>query len=335
MKKIIKSILSFNSKNIISLNSNILKFLNDRFLKYYADEIFKQKQYVVVLYHNITDELKNKSIGVNVTSENFKSQILLLKKFFTICRYSDLYNIDYSKLNKPPLIITFDDAYNGVYKNAFPVLKDFKLPAVMFVSPYFVEHQKYLWWDVVYDYLLNLPVSNQNYKLFDNYIYTKYSEESSWHTFKFISNIFVTYPIEKIYEILIKYFQYEKFSYTEMKAMSWDELKTINESVFEIGNHSYNHSFLPMISETDFVNDINKAEKIIQQNLKVNTKLFAIPYGDKNSYNESIIKILQKKEYNSIFMNYGGINNFRNLDSIQINRTALYDYPYIYYKSLI
>jgi peptidoglycan/xylan/chitin deacetylase (PgdA/CDA1 family) len=47
------------------------------------------------------------------------------------------------------VLVTFDDGY---YNNirAFPILEQFKIPAVFFISSDHIKHEKAFWWDVAF-----------------------------------------------------------------------------------------------------------------------------------------------------------------------------------------
>lgn len=83
------------------------------------------------MYHNIVETVKPDAPDW-VCIDLFRKQInYVLKKGFTPIVPQLLLTPD--KMPDKPILITFDDGYEGVYKYAFPVLKEFKLSATIFL----------------------------------------------------------------------------------------------------------------------------------------------------------------------------------------------------------
>ncbi len=45
--------------------------------------------------------------------------------------------------------VTFDDGYRGVYRNAFPILNEMRIPATVFLTTGYLGSSNLLWWDVL------------------------------------------------------------------------------------------------------------------------------------------------------------------------------------------
>lgn len=90
----------------------------------------------VLMYHNISDDIppSYRSIKVN----DFREQMRYLKKKCEVIDIRKLIEIyrspqTMSKSRKPRVVITIDDGHYDNYTNAFPILKEFGLPATLFI----------------------------------------------------------------------------------------------------------------------------------------------------------------------------------------------------------
>lgn len=91
------------------------------------------------MYHNISPK---KKIG-DVHIKDFENQIKLLKKL----NYQPIVLKNLHKnYNFKKIVITFDDAYENIFKYAFPILKHYKFPATIFVVTNSVG--KFNIWDI-------------------------------------------------------------------------------------------------------------------------------------------------------------------------------------------
>lgn len=106
----------------------------------------------VLTYHRITERRCASRDGratepsINVSPEQFRKQLLGLKeKGFQFCSLADVIEAS-SKWSRQGgsfperlVAVTFDDIYDNVFHNAWPVLKEFKIPATVFISTAFLD----------------------------------------------------------------------------------------------------------------------------------------------------------------------------------------------------
>ena len=80
----------------------------------------------ILMYHSISDEFDK----LSVHKKAFSKQMNLMKKLgYETINLSELNN----STSKKNFIITFDDGYIDVFKNAFPILKKLNYKATVFI----------------------------------------------------------------------------------------------------------------------------------------------------------------------------------------------------------
>ena len=86
--------------------------------------------------------------------------------------------------------------------------------------------------------------------------------------------------------------------------MNWQQIKEIEkEPNVYIGNHSHSHDYLVNFKKEDFVDDINKANKILINNLGYNPIFFSYPFGEYSEY----IKKYISKNFQFAFGQHSGV----------------------------
>jgi glycosyltransferase involved in cell wall biosynthesis len=98
-----------------------------------------------IVFHDISNSINS---HIDTSIECFQSFVnLVSQKGYSLCSTSEYFRSkDKSKL----IICTFDDAYEGVYKFAFPVLKTFNFTATVFVcTDYFGQQNDWNFKDTV------------------------------------------------------------------------------------------------------------------------------------------------------------------------------------------
>lgn len=104
--------------------------------------LVKNNKIPILMYHSIIYEKGN---ILRVSKENFRKQMKYLKdNNYTTLTLDELYNymITGKLLPKKPIIITLDDGYADNYTNAYPVLKELKLKATVFVITNTIDSEK-------------------------------------------------------------------------------------------------------------------------------------------------------------------------------------------------
>lgn len=137
-------------QNILSAsNINLVKSkwlsLFERFTKQSKHIPISFENIHSVVFHDISNSINS---HIDTSIESFQSFVnLISQKGYSLCSASQYFRSkDKSKL----IICTFDDAYEGVYKYAFPVLKTFGFTATVFVcTDYFGQQNDWNFKDTV------------------------------------------------------------------------------------------------------------------------------------------------------------------------------------------
>jgi peptidoglycan/xylan/chitin deacetylase (PgdA/CDA1 family) len=88
----------------------------------------------ILMYHSVDGE--KPEYLYEITTENFVQQIEYLQKKFDVVPLQGLYL--QGKTRKSKVALTFDDAFEDFYRNVFPLLQKFELPATLFVPTAFI-----------------------------------------------------------------------------------------------------------------------------------------------------------------------------------------------------
>ena len=109
---------------------------------------FKNEQGVLaIMYHRFEE---NKYPSTNIRLDVFKKHINLIKEknlnFYNPSEFSK--NFKKVKEQKK-ILLTIDDAFTSFYENAWPILKEEKIPFILFVSTEAVGNKGYMSWDQI------------------------------------------------------------------------------------------------------------------------------------------------------------------------------------------
>ena len=181
-------------------------------------------------------------------------------------------------------MLTIDDAFSSFYKNAWPYLKENKIPFILFISTEAVGKNGYMTWDEIkeiekedYAFLGNHSHSHE-YLVNYNFIDFKYDIDKSIKIFKenigynpiFFSYPFGEYSLEQKKYIALNF----KFAFGQNSGvidLNKDKYELprfpINEEYGEISRFESLVKFLPLqynyiIPEDKFINSVNNPPKM-------------------------------------------------------------------------
>jgi len=171
-------------KKIFSLVASIIKFFIIYLFFLNANATTINKKYyheeqgiVGIMYHRF-DEHKYPSTNISVNI--FKEHIKLIKdNNFQIFNPKNLVDEFYKVKNKKKILITIDDGFTSFYKNAWPYLKENKIPFILFISTQAVGKKGYMTWEQIKE------VEKERFAFIGNHSHThKYLIEFNFDDFK-------------------------------------------------------------------------------------------------------------------------------------------------------
>ena len=177
------------------------------------------KGIVSLIYHRF-DETKYPSTNINMS--DFKNQMEIIKEknfdFYNPIKF----NLDFHKPKKEKkFLLTIDDAFTSFYENAWPYLKQKKIPFILFVSTQAVGKKGYMTWEQIKE------IESSSFGFIGNHSHThEYLVKFSFEDFKKdidISSkifekkigynpIFFSYPFGE-YSLVQKEYIEKKFTY--------------------------------------------------------------------------------------------------------------------------
>jgi peptidoglycan/xylan/chitin deacetylase (PgdA/CDA1 family) len=132
---------NYNTKNmILSVADNI--GLNSIYR-------LNREKISVLMYHGVAkDEWESpKGNWLQVRESEFRKQMEHLRKYYKVVSIDEAVVTVGSPSDKPRAVVTFDDGYENNYTVAYPILKEFRIPATIFIVPSMIGRSRLFWYD--------------------------------------------------------------------------------------------------------------------------------------------------------------------------------------------
>ncbi|MBQ8992213.1 polysaccharide deacetylase family protein, partial [Candidatus Saccharibacteria bacterium] len=113
----------------------------------------KAPKLAVVMFHRIalepSSDVASRDLVMSV--ETFRKYLELFRSRFRICTLHEAEKLLGRDLEKPLMVLTFDDGYEDFYLNAFPILREMELPVNQNIIARYADERTpgYLNWDEI------------------------------------------------------------------------------------------------------------------------------------------------------------------------------------------
>jgi peptidoglycan/xylan/chitin deacetylase (PgdA/CDA1 family) len=279
------------------MNSGALNTLN----------LYWGKQRLTVLaYHRIIEwqhaHFADFEPVVSATPAMFEQQMAYIAKHFNVISLAQLEAFLHQGVSLPdnPLLITFDDGYTDNYENAFPILKKFGFPAVIFLVTSRMTQPTRLWWDeVAYAFhhtqltTANLPQLNQ--QTFSTLVEKRNIRNNLINQLKLLPNTEKLQAVETLYKVLAV------TPSTARLFISWEQVRELVANGVACQPHTVNHPIMTRISSSEVREQLSQAKVDIEHETPQKATAFAYPNGTPADYNTDTLHALREIGYTTAF----------------------------------
>jgi peptidoglycan/xylan/chitin deacetylase (PgdA/CDA1 family) len=274
-----------------------------------------------LLYHRFSDRRRD---GY-VSQETFRKQVAYAKKAFRILCPDTLFRV--ASKGDHGVVITVDDGYRDFYDVAFPILRETRAPAIVYLTTDFIDGKTWLWFDKV-DYLMQKTDDKDfPFPLID--VREQFRCEDASRILERLKRVGTQERDEQIATLS----EYLGIGVPENPPedylpLSWEQIREMAESGIAFGSHTCTHPILTQSEAETAWSEIRHSKERIEEELGKPVISFAYPNG---AYNESVVQMVREAGYEYSFAcNYGFFNPQD--DRYTLNRVAISDYPLVYFR---
>tara|TARA_B110000967_G_scaffold195074_1_gene224220 strand:+ start:265 stop:1308 length:1044 start_codon:yes stop_codon:yes gene_type:complete len=275
----------------------------------------EDKGIIVLMYHRFEE---NKYPSTNIKIADFIKQIDLIKKSgFNFINANNFENNLINFKNSKKILITIDDAFKSFYDQAWPILKNDKIPFLLFVNTREIGSRGYMTWDQIREISKEKFVHIGNHSYSHDYLVDKKKDEISNDVNLAMTDLkknlgynspFFSYPFGEYsenFKNIIKNFGF-KYAFGQHSGVA-DETKDfyelprfpINETYGELERFKLILKTIPLkvksiIPEEKYINNSNNPPEVIVEFFKdiKNIKLLNCYSNELNSWRESKVEYL-------------------------------------------
>ena len=323
-------------KTILSFAASIIRFFIFYlfFLNAYAETVNKKYEHeeqgiLAIMYHRFNE---NKYPSTNIKMDVFKEHIEIIKNNNFEFINPKQFNTEFNNVKKnKKILLTIDDAFSSFYENAWPYIKENKIPFILFVSTEPVGKKGYMSWkeitEVAKEDFAFIGNHSHSHDYLVNYNFSKFSQDIDRSIKIFEDNIgynpiFFSYPFGE-YNLAQKKYISKKFDYAFGQNSGVIDLNKdkyelprfpINEKYGDLKRFEFLIKLLPLqyksiIPENKFLNKLNNPPEMFIEFFEDQKNLNLINCFSNEGGNWKDTKI--KLNNNRLIINFSEKFNFR------------------------
>lgn len=254
---------------------------------------------VLVLYYHRINSLERDINMLAVSPYQFQQHMKFIKKNYITARFEE----DWTLLDGPGVVITFDDGYLDNYQNALPILEELEIPATIFISTGTMEQERELWWDEL-EYLLMEGIDIPGKFHLQDEIF-----EYTWRTDTFEMKLNCYRSLHFLMKNCISIQKRDRWfkqlwDWRRMKPTVRKTHLTLNNAtcielaksnLITIGGHTVSHPSLAKLDTKDQKKEIEYSLDYLSRLLSKNVDVFSYPFGVKGvDYDQNTIDICKE-----------------------------------------
>ena len=213
------------------------------------------------------------------------------------------------------VLVTFDDAYCDFEQHAWPVLKQYRVPAILFVPTGFPDHlERSFWWDKIYDGIHRTVVGEVNTPIGNFPLSTKTERDQAYRSLK---NYLKTLPHETAMALVEQICTGLGVQPHSNRVLPWASLRALSNEGLTLGAHTRNHPIMSHSTPDQLQDEVSGSIVDLRNQIGITPQTFAYPSG---MHNNDAVNAVEAAGFKLAFTTGRGINHIGRTPRLRLQR---------------
>jgi len=270
---------------------------------------FQGSKFGILCYHRVGTE------GVPLFSRLlprvFEEQIRYVRKHYRVVSLGQLCAEMRDAVAVPPtLAITFDDGYRDLYTHALPVLREYGIPATIYLIGRCMETGEAPWYDRVF-----VALATAKESAFDLDLDTVRRFVLSSPAARLAATWEIVCYLRSISDAdrrrwCARFEQQVKIPEVPLKdrILSWEQVRTMRRDGIFFGAHTMTHPAVSQLDATSLDEELGRSKELLESRLDTEISDFAYPFGKPADRSPAAEQFLMGCGYRSAVTTTAGVN---------------------------
>lgn len=233
-----------------------------------------------------------------------------------------------TELPEHAVAVTFDDGFGDTYSQAFPVLREYSIPAMVFATTGYLDSGEPFWFEIAAHLMLQAPASS--IKLAELPIALPYGDSvrDRRASLRRIHHVLKLMPQARRAQLVSEWQQ--RFSdlfdgkiSQMLRPMNWDEVREMSAAGIEFGAHSVTHPNLSQLSDAELKWELEESKRVIEQRIGKRVDSLAYPIGTEIAYDARVMQAAQAAGFRLALSYVSGVNWIGDFDRFDVRRQGV------------
>ncbi len=264
---------------------------------------------IVLLYHRVLPEPGRDPNRIAVSVTHFRAQMAWLARHATVrSEAAFLDGMDRrAAARRPSVLVTFDDGYADNVRHALPILREFGLPATMFVVSDAVGSRRLFWWDALE------RIVDRRGSVRGDFVLPDGTRVDSARGFRAVYEDIhrILKPADgatrrRMIDTLARQCGADLSADQRDRAVCAAELRAWRAAGMGVGAHTCDHPQLSVLEDSEVWRQVHASKAALERCLGEPVNSFAYPYGGREDFDERAEKAAAAAGYRCAFANWDG-----------------------------
>lgn len=255
---------------------------------------------------------------ISATPDEFSRQMEFLLANYRVVEMNEILEAVRHHRELPPraVLITFDDAYCDFSNYAWPILKQCKLPATLFVPTAFPDQpQQVFWWDRLYRAICRTAYDSPLMTpLGDLPLFTNLQRKS---VFRRLLQHVKSLPDKEVRPFVDGICEQVDNVPPVNSVLDWRTLSQMASEGLTLGAHTRTHPLMNRIPVEEARQQAVASREDLKNQFGSALPILAYPGG---ALSDEVAQMLKREQFELAFTTQRGINDLRNVDRMRIRR---------------
>jgi peptidoglycan/xylan/chitin deacetylase (PgdA/CDA1 family) len=275
---------------------------------------------LILTYHRFS----NSGDDQTTSARAFSDQLRYLTSHYQLVALSSLATYLSRGVTLPSGIasIVIDDGYRDAYEIAFPILRQYRIPATLFVVTGFVDRMTWLWTDKLRFLLTRTKLQRLDTTINNRSLHVELGEiDSRLRAAGAINAMLKQMPDGSKDKVIMQIAASVNVDLpdvppTEYGPITWDQARELDISGVEIGSHTVTHPILTRVGDERLRLEVFDSRSRIEAMLDREVDLFCYPNGN---YDERVALAVSDAGYKCAVTVDPGFNGMHS-DPLRLRR---------------
>ena len=279
----------------------------------------------ILAYHRVAklrDTPAVDSRSVSATPGGFAQQMEHLVRFYRVVSMPEVLEaVEKGRpLPKRAVLITFDDAYADFAEIAWPILKQFRLHATMFVpTAYSNQPERAFWWDRLYQAFAATSRTKINVSPLGHL--PLLPPDQKRRSLRAIQNHVTTIPHCEAMRLVDSLCAELGPSCVQGgSVLTWKQLRELAREGLTLGSHTRTHTTMTQVTPERMRKEVQGSQEDLQREIGACLPIFCYPNGN---HNDTVVSVLREQGIRLAFTTLSGPNKLDSLDPLRLRRTVI------------